>query len=225
MLFRVNTSLNKFYVFGLALLFTVALAGCGGGGGKQEGYGYGYGYASSHGSLPTAEQCVADGGRVEDDGLVHLGRDDRARNCGCGESCQDRGGCGRYESGRYESDGHYGEATQAVGDDAGLGGTAELGSPAILTEDDLYNDRHQTRIALRHDEIGLHDAANPDERYEPPNAQMGGAGHGLWETGRTMHVRAMEAWMMTATTVEEIVIVQTDIEAPVATAFAKVYPD
>ena len=50
MLFRVNTSLNKFYVFGLALLFTVALAGCGGGGGKQEGYGYGYGYASSHGA-------------------------------------------------------------------------------------------------------------------------------------------------------------------------------
>ena len=36
MLFRVNTSLNKFYVFGLALLFTVALAGCGGGGGSKK---------------------------------------------------------------------------------------------------------------------------------------------------------------------------------------------
>ena len=36
MLFRVNTSLNKFYVFGLALLFTVALAGCGGGGTKKK---------------------------------------------------------------------------------------------------------------------------------------------------------------------------------------------
>ncbi len=34
MYFRVNTSLDKFYVFGLALLLTVTLAGCGGGGKK-----------------------------------------------------------------------------------------------------------------------------------------------------------------------------------------------
>ena len=67
MLFRVNTSLNKFYVFGLALLFTVALAGCGGGGGSKKAMDTDTGTPPATG-LTDAEQCVADEGRVEEDG-------------------------------------------------------------------------------------------------------------------------------------------------------------
>ena len=66
--------------------------------------------------------------------------------------------------------------------------------------------------------VKVTDTANPDEA-DPPNPQfmqamdLGG--------GRTMHVRAMEA-DTDGNVEEEIVIVSTDIAAPVATAFAKV---
>ena len=61
-----HVSMNKFYVFGLALLFTVALAGCGGGGGSKKAMDTDTGTPTAT-TLTPAEQCVEDGGRVEDD--------------------------------------------------------------------------------------------------------------------------------------------------------------
>ena len=50
------------------------------------------------------------------------------------------------------------------------------------------------------------------------------AGRGPGCNGRTMHVRARWTRNCRRQVVEEVVIVSTDIEAPKATAFAKVYP-
>ena len=61
-----NKPICKLYAFGLALLFTVALAGCGGGGGTKKAMDTDTGTPPATGLTP-AEQCAADGGRFEDD--------------------------------------------------------------------------------------------------------------------------------------------------------------
>ena len=61
-----NKPICKLYAFGLALLFTVALAGCGGGGGTKKAMDTDTGTGPATGLTPQ-QMCEADGGRFEDD--------------------------------------------------------------------------------------------------------------------------------------------------------------
>ena len=99
--------------------------------------------------------------------------------------------------------------------DAGLGGT---GTPAI--DDDnrvegayglsIERDRMATTVT-----ITVQGVAEDDDVEFMQAMDLGG--------GRTMHVREMEA-DEDGDVVTEVVIVSTDIDKPLATAFAKVYP-
>lgn len=110
------------------------------------------------------------------------------------------------------------EAAQAAADDAGLGGSANLGSDGVTattdgtaTNDDPYSltisrDRDGTEVKI--EDSGL---AGMDDPKFMQAADLGG--------GTTMHVRTMDA-NDDGDVVEEVVMVTTDIEAPRGRPFA-----
>ena len=196
MLFRVNTSMNKFYVFGLALLFTVALAGCGGGGGTAD-TGTGPGTTPD---LTPAEQCVEDGGRVEDD-----------------DSCTP---AADVASEKVVADTKAaGTKADAIGEeagrmtDAGIGGRDEDGA-AITGEDSVYTlevSRDADGITAKVEDPAM--GGDDDPKFAEAMAFVNGS----------MQVRTMEA-DDDGNVVEEVVVVRTDIAAPKATKFTTVHP-
>ena len=96
------------------------------------------------------------------------------------------------------------EAGQAVADDAGLGGSGDV----TLT---MAIERPRSGTEIKFTDSDL--MGDDDPKFEMAE-DLG--------RGRTMHVRTMEADEDNGDVVEEVVIVSTDIEAPKATAFAKV---
>ena len=108
------------------------------------------------------------------------------------------------------------ESDQAATADAGLGGSAALGADGALGggDDSIYTmeisrDRDATTIKITDPDM----MADDDPKFTQAE-DLGG--------GRTMHTRTMEA-DSDGDVVEEVVIVSTDIDAPRATEFAKVY--
>ena len=214
MLFCVKSPINKLYVFAMALLLAVTLAGCGGGGGSAtapaptptpEEMCTSAGNVYVDGACITPEQyafnmCVAGGGRDNGDGTCTSAADLAATAAATKAT-------GTKEMAIAT------EAAQAV--NAGLGGTNDAGTPANTSDDtavttyslDISRDRMGTMVKIADSAM-----AGEDDPKFMQAMDLGG--------GTTMHARAMAADDM-GNVVEEVVIVSTDIEGPMAVAFAK----
>ena len=174
-----NKPICKLYAFGLALLFTVALAGCGGGGGSKKAMDTDPDTGMPPATTLTPEQmCAAENGRFEADG-----------SCTSAEVVTAEAGT-KEDAIVAELDGNDGP-----------GGTGITTDHAITVEHD------GTSAAVT---IAVAGAATDDPKFED---QMAGL-----DAGRSMHVRTMEA-DNDGNVVREIMIVSTDIGAPMPTKF------
>ena len=200
MLFRVNTSMNKFYVFGLALLFTVALAGCGGGGGKKKAA-----------TGPSTETCPA-------------GQIGTPPNCTTPAPVRDVANATSVMA--------KATAIMALEPDAAASPAKEFGAeegPFDAADNAAGEDRNYV-VAVDAsdgsvtvtDRMGAVDAP-ADDNDDMKLMHMGGAPHGDqgddWAGSMFARDNMDDDDMVTST---EKVIVYTDVEDPLATAFAMV---
>ena len=194
---------NKIFSFMLAAVFALTLAGCGGGGGTAA-VDDDMDMVTPEPTLTPEEMCAADGGRFEADGM-----------CTPAEDVASEAVEAATKAAATKVKAIGAEADQMT--DAGIGGSAEDGSAVDTYMMTIKRDSDGTTVKI--DDSAnprLADDADEDAVEDPQFAlamDLGG--------GRTMHVRAMEA-DDDGNVEEEVVIVQTDIEAPKATAFAKV---
>ena len=204
MLFCVKSPINKLYVFGMALLLAVALAGCGGGGGG----GAAQMPDPEPPPMPTPqEQCEDAGGRWNADMTCTSAEDLEAERMAMVAAATKAAGTKEMAI--------MTEGGQTA--NAGLGGNAGLGADGVPGGgDDTYSlsisrDRMGTMVKIADSAL-----AGEDDPKFMQAMDLGG--------GTTMHARAMAADDM-GNMVEEVVIVSTDIEAPMAVAFAKFEED
>ena len=203
MFFCVKTPINKLYVFGMALLLAVTLAGCGGGG--------------STATTPTdppvtpptpQEECESAGGRWNADMTCTSAADLEAERMAMVAAATKAAGTKAMAIAA--------EAGETGTNDGGLGGSTFDADGNVNGVVGTYS------MAISHDgtsaKVTITDTANP-AGADPPKPQftqamdLGG--------GTTMHVRAM-APDDDGNVEEEVVVVTTDIDPPVPTPFAKV---
>ena len=191
MLFRVNTSLNKFYVFGLALLFTVALAGCGGGGGSKKAMDTDK--PDTSGKTPQ-QMCEDAGGEYAD------------MTCTTAAELDAAAAAGKTKAAGTKEEAIGDEAGQSATNDGGLGGSQEDGSPVTGYSYTVSRDRDGITVKVA-------DTANPDADDDPQFSEAVNFDNG------SMQVRKLKA-DDDGDVVEEVVVVRTDIAAPTARPFA-----
>lgn len=216
MLFCVKTPINKLYVFAMALLLAVTLAGCGGGGTTaappdetpMECP------AGTTGTYPdcepvrTQEQiCTDDGGEWRNGACVTAEMLEEERMARAVAATKAAG---------TKADAIAAEAAQlgtAASPDAGLGGGGGVdANGAVIPVAATYSmtiERDHTGTTVKIEDSAL--AGDDDPKFMQA-MDLGG--------GTTMHARAM-APDDDGNVVEEVVFVSTDIEAPTAVAFAK----
>ena len=228
MLFCVKTPINKLYVFAMALLLAVTLAGCGSSGGTADTTppdpppmecpaGTSGTYPDCTPDPTPQEMCEADGGRWNADMTCTSAEDLEAEEMARVAAVTKAAGTKAMAIAAELAENTRADAANPL--NAGLGGT----NPGT-TPDDTSDDTAVTTysMTISRDNTGtkveITDTALPADAT-PPNPQfmqamdLGG--------GTTMHTRAMAA-DDDGNVVEEVVIVSTDIEAPKATAFAMV---
>ena len=189
-----NKPICKLYAFGLALLFTVALAGCGGGGGTKKAMDTDPGTGPATGLTP-AEQCVEDGGRVEDDD-----------SCTTAEMIAAEGTAADTKAAGTKM---TAIADEADGTDDGPGGLAATADHTVAIE----RDRMDTKVTITVD-----GAAADAPKFEEDEDMDLGEADGF---AGTMHVRKMKP-NDDGEVVEEVMVIRTDIRVPKATDFADV---
>lgn len=211
MLFCVKTPINKLYVFGMALLLAVTLAGCGGNGGgtattppdptPMECP------AGTSGTYPNCmtpqEVCEAEGGEYRGDMCVSAEMLEEERMAAVAAATK---AAGTKEMAIAT------EAAETGTNDGGLGGsTFDAGgnlTGAVATYTLTIDPADQT--------VEITDSAL-DGEDDPKFIQAMDLGGGT-----TMHARAMAA-DDDGNVVEEVVVVSTDIEDPTPTAFGMVH--
>ena len=144
-----NKPICKLYAFGLALLFTVALAGCGGGGGTKKAMDTDPGTGPATGLTPE-QMCAAENGRFEADG-----------SCTSAEVVT-------AEAGTKE-DAIAAEGMQTT--DAGIGGSADDGSAVDTYTLSIERNRAGTTVEIT-------DSANADKDEDPQFMQAMDFGDG-----------------------------------------------
>ncbi len=197
MMFR-DKSISKFYAFSLAAVFALTLAGCGGNGGGTADT------TDPGTTTPVAtpeEMCTTDGGRWNADETCTT-----ATELATEKAEADAAAAKAATAAALTKDKQI--AAEAAGqiDAAGLGGSDaedQDGDPTYSMTIKRDNDGTTVEIA---------DSANADKDEDPQFAQVADLGGGL-----TRHDRDNGKGEM------EVVMVKTDIEAPTATAFGKVY--
>ena len=213
MLFCVKTPISKLYVFAMALLLAVTLAGCGGGSGTADTTepppmecpaGTSGTYPDCTPDPTPQEMCEADGGRWNADmtctSAEDLAAEEMARVAAATKAA------GTKETAIAT------EAAETGANDGGLGGSTFDAVGDVVGVVDTYT----LTIDPADQTVKITDSAL-DGEDDPKFTQAMDLGGGT-----TMHTRALAA-DDDGNVVEEIVVVSTDIENPTPTAFGTVH--
>ena len=213
MLFCVKTPINQLYVFAMALLLAVTLAGCGGGGDTADTMepppmecpaGTSGTYPDCTPDPTPQEMCEADGGRWNADMTCTSAEDLEAEEMARVAAATKAAGTKEMAIAT--------EAAEAGANDGGLGGSTFDAGGAVTGVVGTYT----LTIDPADRTVKITDSAL-DGEDDPKFIQAMDLGGGT-----TMHARAMAA-DDDGNVVEEVVVVSTDIEDPTPTAFGKVH--
>ena len=150
-----NKPICKLYAFGLALLFTVALAGCGGGGGAKEAMDTDNGPDTT---LTPEQMCVNAGGEYAD-GVCTTAEDVAKKKAAETKSAGSKATAIAAEAGQEM--------------DAGIGGSVETGQPTTYSME-ISRDADGTTVAITDTRDGF--TGDDDPQFEKQAMDLGEAG-------------------------------------------------